>query len=50
MVNPRGMEKITDAIKSLGMGNEWHFKSIRKIEKFSGFRWGNLKERDHLNS
>jgi len=41
---------IIDVIKSLGMGNEGNFKSIRKTEIFAEFGWGNLKERDHLKS
>jgi hypothetical protein len=41
---------IIDVIKSLGMGNEGNFESIRKTEIFAEFGWGNLKERDHLKS
>jgi hypothetical protein len=40
---------ITDVIKSLGMGNEGNFKSIRKTEIFAGFGRGNLKERESSN-
>jgi hypothetical protein len=39
---------VVRAIKSLRMRWAWHVAHMVRVEGYIGFRWGTVRERDHL--